>query len=254
LGASDTPPGAEVLIEHTAFLTRLARSLLRDEDAAEDVVQETFERAITKPPRPGNLPGWLARVARNLALSRLRSERRRRGREEAVARSAELPPVDEAVARLELQRNAVAAVLELPEPYRSTLVHRFLDDIPAARIAERAGLPVDTVRTRLRRGLGMVRARLDAEHAGDRRAWSMLLLPLLVRKSGAASFVTGGMLIVSTKLKIAVAVPTEVAGPLTLEILPRGDRADPSNRGLHAVRISGVEPGSTGLRVSLERR
>ena len=48
-------PGPELLSQHRSFLKSLARRLLRDEHAAEDVVQESYLAALERPPGPGNL-------------------------------------------------------------------------------------------------------------------------------------------------------------------------------------------------------
>ena len=52
------------------------------------------------------------------------------------------------MARLELQRNVVEAVLALDEPYRGVIVHRYFDGLSIKAIARRLGVPVETVRTR----------------------------------------------------------------------------------------------------------
>ncbi|MBA3821399.1 MAG: RNA polymerase subunit sigma, partial [Deltaproteobacteria bacterium] len=60
-------PDAEALLAHTDWLIRIARALVGDAGAG-DVVQETFEIALTRPPeREGPLRPWLGGVARNVA-------------------------------------------------------------------------------------------------------------------------------------------------------------------------------------------
>jgi DNA-directed RNA polymerase specialized sigma24 family protein len=108
-----TTPDAGILIEHREFIRRLAQGLVRDPHAAEDVAQEVFVRALEHPPKPGNLTAWLGRVARNVSISRLRSEGRRARRERTVAAAEPLPPVDEAVGGIELQQRGVPAGREL---------------------------------------------------------------------------------------------------------------------------------------------
>jgi hypothetical protein len=80
--------------------------------------------------------------------------------------------------RLALQRVIGDAVTALDEPYRTMILLRFYDGIPPREIARRLEIPVDTVKSRLRRGLGQLRAALDRAHGGDRGVWSALLLPL----------------------------------------------------------------------------
>ena len=69
------PHDATVLLEHAAFLRGLARSLVFDVDAADDVEQETWRAALEHPPRDLRSPrGWLATIARNVVRARLRSD------------------------------------------------------------------------------------------------------------------------------------------------------------------------------------
>ena len=87
--------------------------------------------------------------------------------------------MDDVVARAEEHRRVVEAVLTLEEPYRSTILHRYFDDLGPTAIADRTGTPVDTVRTRLHRALGQLRGRLEAEHGGDPAATRRALLALM---------------------------------------------------------------------------
>ncbi|MHC4730234.1 MAG: sigma factor-like helix-turn-helix DNA-binding protein, partial [Planctomycetota bacterium] len=117
-----------------------------------------------------------------------------------------LPSVEEGVARLELQRRVVGAVLDLEEPCRSVVVHRFFYGLGLKDIARRLGVPLETVRTRQRRAFARLRHRLDRQY-GDRRAWSVALLALAERvRGGGWSAAAGGIIAVSAKLKLAAAI------------------------------------------------
>ena len=63
-----------------------------------------------------------------------------------------------------LQRRVVDAVMDLREPYKSAVVFRYLDELRPEEIAERLGVPVGTVKSRLKRGLAMLRERFDPTH------------------------------------------------------------------------------------------
>jgi RNA polymerase sigma-70 factor (ECF subfamily) len=174
------PP--ERLLAHEGFLRALALSLMGNASAADDVVQGTWVRALERPPAPDvPLQGWLARVARNVARLTWRSEGRRRRREQASARpeaqGAGLDVLDvEAVrARERARRAVVEAVLRLDEPHRAVVLLRFYEGLPPRRVAERLGLPVETVRTRTRRAVERLRADLDRRQG--RAAWCALLAP-----------------------------------------------------------------------------
>jgi len=213
-------PSADVLLEHREFLRRLARGILHDADAADDVAQDAIVAALGE--RPRNLRGWLGKVARHLALSRRRAEARRDLRERAAARPEALPSAAEGVARLEIQRKVVDAVLALDEPYRSVVVHRFFFDLAPGEIAKRLQVPVETVRTRLRRALEQLRARLDASHG--RQAWSVALLALAVPRKTPL----GGIVAMSVKSKLALtAVLALACVALGVSVLSHRDAVSP---------------------------
>jgi len=156
------PLDPDRLLEQAAWVRRLAGRLLCDPAAADDVAQETLLTALGTGPRDAERPRpWLASIARNLVRRMRWSGERREVRERATARSEALPATDEIVARASLLRAVVDAVIELPEPYRTTILLRHFDDISAAEIAARRGEPVETVRTRLKRRLAMLRERLS---------------------------------------------------------------------------------------------
>ncbi len=213
-------PGPDILAEHVGFVRAIARGILgRDAEGAEDVVQESLLAALRRPPR-GNLRAWLGAVAKNLALMARRGDRRRQQREHKAAQPEKLPSTAEAVARLELQRLVVERVLQLPEPYRTTIIQRYLYDVEVAEIAARLGVSQDTVRTRLRRGLARLRGELGKNHAG----WAAVLL--LPARTAPRTW-TIGALLMSTKVKI---VAVSVALLLTLFVGWRALSRDDSER------------------------
>lgn len=206
----------EALLEHTAWVRRLAHALVRDPDRAEDVVQEAWRVALEAPPRSAEgARAYLATVVRNAARGLWRGERSRSRREAAVARPEALPSTAELVERAQLHRGVVEAVLELEEPYRTTLLLRHFEELTPAEIAARTGRPVNTVRTHLERGHARLRERLDREH-GSREAWGLALLPLARLRDGAAlsttlAIQTGGVaLMLKWTLAAAAAVLTVI--------------------------------------------
>ncbi len=157
---------------HSGWMRRLARGLVADSSAADDVVQEAWTRLGGARERVG----YLAAVVRSLARRWQRSEHRRTVRERRAAREEALPSAADIAARSELAHVLAEAVERLEEPYRTTLVLRYYDDLGAAEIARRAGIPAATVRARLKRGLDVLRVRLD-EREGGRERWLSVLLP-----------------------------------------------------------------------------
>jgi RNA polymerase sigma-70 factor (ECF subfamily) len=198
-------PLHEELLRHAGFVRALAGRLSADAHEADDLAQETLLAAVRRPPAGRrDVRGWLAAVVRNLA----RMDRRARRRRAAYERSARLPRAverpDEAAARLELHRELVEDTLALPEPYRGAILARYFEGLAPAAIAARLGVPRKTVATRLRRALGMLRARLDrgfgtramallgAAHARDRTAtWTGVTAMAGKLTTGAAGFLLG---------------------------------------------------------------
>ncbi|MEM7307418.1 MAG: sigma-70 family RNA polymerase sigma factor [Planctomycetota bacterium] len=177
------------LLAHSEWLTELARRLVRDPGAADDAVQETWLAALRDPARaaaPGadarTQRGWLARVLRNAAGQRGRSEASRARREAAVgephAQGFERPP-DRVAERLEAQRLLVEALAELDGPLRDAVVGRYFDGRSATDLGRASGVSASTVRWRLARALEALRERLDERFEGDRSAWGLALIPLL---------------------------------------------------------------------------
>ncbi|MCP5065239.1 MAG: sigma-70 family RNA polymerase sigma factor, partial [bacterium] len=179
------PLEAGELLQHTAFVTAMARGVLGRDPLADDAVQETWLAALrgAGPRKPGALRSWLGSISRRRAQDLRRKQAVHDRLEGQAAQPGAEPSTAELAARAELGRTMVAAVLALDEPYREVLLLRYYEDLPPRAIASRLGLPVETVRTRTRRGLERLRAGLTRSRGGDGKAWSAVL----VRWMGAGS-------------------------------------------------------------------
>ena len=152
------------LLQQTATLRRLALDLV-GEAHADDVLQETAIQAMRSPPaRSGSMMGWLTVVVRRLASKQRRADRVRRRHELEAVRS-DVQPADRSIEDADSLRRLTEIVTTLPEPYRGTILARYLRDLSPSEIATERGEPVRTVKTRLQRGLGMLRERLDERTA-----------------------------------------------------------------------------------------
>ncbi len=152
------------LLQQTATLRRLALDLV-GEAHADDVLQETAIQAMRSPPaRSGSMMGWLTVVVRRLASKQRRADRVRRRHELEAVRS-DVQPADRSIEDADSLRRLTEIVTTLPEPYRGTILARYLHDLSPSEIATERGEPVRTVKTRLQRGLGMLRERLDERTA-----------------------------------------------------------------------------------------
>lgn len=168
----------QALLSHDDFMRSLAKSLVFGSEEYEDVVQDAYLAALRHPPRPGpGLRGWCATVIRNAVRQRRRSNLRLAAREAKAARPETVPGAAEIREREAVRQEVVDRVLALDPLYRDVLLLRHFEGIPPREIASRLKLPVETVKTRLKRGIERLRMEMDERHHGDRRAWAMLLLP-----------------------------------------------------------------------------
>lgn len=196
MGPHEVDPGSsfERLLAHEALLRALARRIVGGH--GDDVVQETWIAALTRRSvDPENELGWLARVTRNRALQWLRGARRREARESLVdaPRPADRADVADVLAREEERRRLIQAVIALDEPYRTTLLLHDLEGQSLRAVASRMRVPVDTVKTRRKRGLSKLRAALLRDFGGDRQALALAFAPLARLDVAASGAVATGL-------------------------------------------------------------
>ena len=168
---------AERLFADTLWLQRIARQLVRDPEVAEDLVQDTWLAALRYRGRAIlNRRAWLRSLLFHRLVSTRRRDTARADREGEAARPEALPSTAELCERAELQRVMGEALLALEEPFRTTALLRFLEGLAPVEIAERQGVPVNTVRWRLRHSVRTLRERLDRD-VGEH--WGLALLALV---------------------------------------------------------------------------
>jgi RNA polymerase sigma-70 factor (ECF subfamily) len=155
---------SELYDQYSTFVYSLARSVLRDDGDAEDIVQDVFfrvwERADAFDPARGSPAAWLTTMTRRLAIDRTRSRSfRARGREaplEAVAGSASGAGGESVTNSAEA--NEVLAALEQLEPaYREVIRLSYYEGLSHSNIATKLGTPLGTVKSRLREGVTQLR-------------------------------------------------------------------------------------------------
>jgi RNA polymerase sigma-70 factor, ECF subfamily len=140
--------------------------VLGDAAAAEDVVQDVFTALWREPrkfdPRRGSLPGYVAMVARSRAVDRVRSRNAGSAAVDRLAvrdaaREAEVESPAESVVRQEDAGRILSALAELPAAQRDAVLLAYGRDLSTAEIAEAAGVPLGTAKSRLRLGLQRTR-------------------------------------------------------------------------------------------------
>jgi RNA polymerase sigma-70 factor (ECF subfamily) len=161
IAAGDLAALKTLMRRHNQALFRTARSILRDDGEAEDVVQETYllaYRSIHDFRGEAKLSTWLARIAVNLAIRR----RQRQGRDPATftgtpdAAGEEAQDMIEsrsytpeaAASNSELRQMLEAHIDRLPDLYREVFVLRGIEELSVEETAEVLGIPAATVRTR----------------------------------------------------------------------------------------------------------
>ena len=191
----------EMLQHHASFVRSLAERLIRDPGHAADASQAAWLACLEREAEPPQRPrAWLARVVTNEARMGWRGATRRRARETRVARPEALPATVDDVVRAETVRRVAEAVLSLGEPYRTTVLRRYYEGQPPRVIAHETGVPVETVKSRLKRAHERLRVVLEGEAPPRRAAWLAVLAAPLRPLAGI-----GGVLMTS-KSWAAVAV------------------------------------------------
>lgn len=152
---------ARLLEPFIPALRRFAWSLLRDETAADDLVQDCLERAVGRWQlrRPdGNMRAWLMTILYNLFVNQHHAQRRR-GRAVALEEWDGVPEgrgVSEAEQRLTV-RDVLAGMAELPDELRVSLLLVAVEDLTYMEAAAIMGVPVGTVMSRVSRARDRLR-------------------------------------------------------------------------------------------------
>jgi RNA polymerase sigma-70 factor (ECF subfamily) len=161
VASSDAQTFGEIYAAHFADLTVQLYAYFGDRQEAQDVVQEAFCHGFVrwrKISQHDDPVAWIRRVAWNLAVSRWRRARtaaaliRRRRRTEDVIEGPD-------PGRVAL----VAALAAFPAVQRRSLVMHYLGDFTVSEIADREAVPVNTIKSWLRRGRAAVVAQLGLE-------------------------------------------------------------------------------------------
>jgi RNA polymerase sigma-70 factor, ECF subfamily len=157
----------ELVARYREIAYRVAWLVTRERGEAEDAAQEAFVKAYYALPRfrPGApFRPWILRIVTNEARNRLRSTRRR---DDLVLRAAAAEPEDAApspeaaaLAREEAE-TLVRALGRLPERDRLVVAYRYLFDLSESEMADALAVRPGTVKSRLSRAMGRLRAELE---------------------------------------------------------------------------------------------
>lgn len=156
------PPTSSSLVGHIPDLRRYARSLTGDAWAADDLVQDTLERACERWrlwAAGSDLRAWLFTLMHNLFVDGARRALRQAGQRVDVDDVANelAAPAGAGEQALDLQR----CLLRLPEEQREVLLLVTLQDLGYEDVARITGVPVGTVMSRLSRARSRLRELMD---------------------------------------------------------------------------------------------
>ena len=173
--AGEEPAIRAILQANNRRLFRIARGILRNDSEAEDVVQETYVRALTHLRGfrgDSSLSTWLSRIAMNEAMGRLRGQHLLLQRDSLLQQHPEAEIIqfpgasassdpEKSMAQREIQRFVEHAIDELPEPFRLVFIARVMEEMNVEETAQLLGLKPETVKTRLHRARAMLRQNVE---------------------------------------------------------------------------------------------
>lgn len=163
-------PDDGTLLEELGWVHALACRLLSDTNDADDVVQEAWLKARHTPAERfanrSRLRAWLAAVTRRMARDTLRARGRRARREARAAQSESVAGPGDVVERSAQLEDLLHTVRGLAEPYRSTVLLRYMDGLTTSEVAARTSASEELVRKRLSRALARLRDGLQRERGG----------------------------------------------------------------------------------------
>jgi RNA polymerase sigma-70 factor, ECF subfamily len=159
---------AQSMVELIPRLRRYARALAGDRAAADDLVQDTLERALAKLHlyrRGTDLRAWLFTVMHNVYVNQLRAARPGAQLDEEMPELSQPSRESEGLELRDLDR----AIRSLPPEQREVLLLVVLEDMSYEQTAGTLGIPIGTVMSRLARAREKLRARLSGLAAGGKQ-------------------------------------------------------------------------------------
>lgn len=161
------------IVEHIPGLRRYARALTGDVWAADDLVQDTLERACSKWRlwlAGTNLRAWLFTMMHNLFVSQVRLEHRRSALTHAVDLDDVAHELQAPAAPLGSAMDLQRCLLRLPTDQRVVLLLVTLEEMSYAEVAKVTGVPLGTVMSRLSRARDRMRELMDEPKEAPARA------------------------------------------------------------------------------------
>jgi RNA polymerase sigma-70 factor, ECF subfamily len=162
--ARDETALAHLYDRYARMLSSMLNRILRDTQAAEEILQDIFYQLWCTASRfdasRGSLPGWLLVIGRNRAISRLRHHNPAAG-EELMENTAVLPiTLESEIAQQQLLGRVKGALESLSKEQRAAIELAYFEGMTHSEIARRTGDPLGTVKTRLRSAMETLKRNL----------------------------------------------------------------------------------------------
>lgn len=171
IAAGSTDALGSLYDRHAGAVFAIARRIVARAEDAEEVVQDVFAQVWRQAARyqdaRASVAGWLVMLARTRAIDRLRARRARpdddrAGLPEAGTVLMSADPNPEALTlSAQAAERVKAACAELPESQRSVLDLAFFQGLSHSEIAQATGVPLGTVKTRIRAAMDALRQKMD---------------------------------------------------------------------------------------------
>ncbi len=161
--AGDSAAFAALVRQHQSMVFSLALHTLRSRPAAEDLAQEVFlelYRGLARLQSPAHVLSWLRRVTLHRCIDEIR---RRRVRPEHGTDTLPEQGTSPRPRELFLEGRLQELVASLPARARMVVVLRYQEELEPSEIAEALRMPINTVKSHLRRSLAALRARLTTQ-------------------------------------------------------------------------------------------
>ncbi len=143
-----------------AFLMKSGADATLAEECAQDVMVTVWRKAAQFDPARASVATWVFTIARNRRIDMLRRDRRPEPEELTWGPEAEPDQLDALVLQQESAR-LTAAIAELPDKQRVMIERAYYGDLSHSEIAEETGLPLGTIKSRIRLALERLRHNLS---------------------------------------------------------------------------------------------
>jgi RNA polymerase sigma-70 factor (ECF subfamily) len=163
----------QAALPHLDAAYNLARWLMRNEQDAQDAVQEAYLRAFRFFPgfRGGDARAWLMKIVRNTCYTSLRANRSMQDATEfdetVLIPDSQAPNPEQAALQKDSDSSVRQAVESLPTGFREVLILREIEGMSYKEIAEITGMPTGTVMSSLSRARGRLRQALTGSMNGN---------------------------------------------------------------------------------------